>query len=418
METTKVKENPLKYLREMAESSRVTSESLLKRYLRKVLGESEEFDVGEAAVRYLGDGRDYGQDVRDFFASEMESLRNGGDVAGSTLVQLRSAVKTFLLENEIEFPESFWIRLRKRMGVTKEAETEDRAPTNEELRRILSHMDSKGRALFLTLASSGMRIGEILKIKINDLNLNSDPPRVRIQKEYTKTKRARTVFMSREAKQEIEEWLKAREKFIEDASKAKNHRLPLDETRVFPFGIGNAHAIWYNAMEKCGLRKRDDKTGRSELHPHVLRKFFRTKFGMATSPDAAEVLMGHRGYLKGAYVRMPLGELAEIYKQGEHSVLVFTDGAEVTKLRGDLEESKGNMQRIVNVLTADNLELKRSVRELGKKVARYESRGFFKELAKDKDLVEKLAENEELVKALAQSISTGRGAKGEFIVEE
>ena len=53
----------------------------------------------------------------------------------------------------------------------------DKVPSNAELRRILTHMDAKGRALFLTLATSGMRIGEALKLKLSDLALNEEPPK-------------------------------------------------------------------------------------------------------------------------------------------------------------------------------------------------------------------------------------------------
>ncbi|MEM3551728.1 MAG: hypothetical protein QXV01_11640 [Candidatus Bathyarchaeia archaeon] len=36
-------------------------------------------------------------------------------------------------------------------------------------------MDAKGRSLFLVLASSGMRIGEALKLKVEDFDLNPEP---------------------------------------------------------------------------------------------------------------------------------------------------------------------------------------------------------------------------------------------------
>lgn len=72
-----------------------------------------------------------------------------------------SAVKTFLLENEVELPELFWRRLDGR-GEGTRALTIDRVPTNLDLRKILEHMPIQGRALFLILSSSVMRIGETL----------------------------------------------------------------------------------------------------------------------------------------------------------------------------------------------------------------------------------------------------------------
>jgi integrase len=87
----------------------------------------------------------------------------------------------------------------------------DKVPSNAELRRILSHMDVKGKSLFLVLASSGMRIGEALRLKVEDVDLTSDPPKINIRGEYTKTGNPRIAFISFEARESLEEWLKNRE---------------------------------------------------------------------------------------------------------------------------------------------------------------------------------------------------------------
>ncbi len=115
----------------------------------------------------------------------------------------------FLVENGAELPAIFWCRLKGRNKGSR-ALMLDKVPSNAELRRILSHMDAKGRSLFLVLASSGMRIGEALKLKVEDLDLTSDPLRINIRGEYTKTGNPRIAFISCEAKESLEEWLKIR----------------------------------------------------------------------------------------------------------------------------------------------------------------------------------------------------------------
>ncbi|HID43654.1 MAG TPA: site-specific integrase [Archaeoglobaceae archaeon] len=84
---------------------------------------------------------------------------------------------------------------------------------HETLRTILQHMDVKGKTLVLMLASSGMRIRERLQIRLEDINLETDPAEIVIRGENTKTEEQRDVFISREAKQMLKEWLKVRESY-------------------------------------------------------------------------------------------------------------------------------------------------------------------------------------------------------------
>lgn len=124
-----------------------------------------------------------------------------------------AAVRTSLTENGVELPQLFWRRLRTRKKGTK-ALTMDRVPSNVELRRILTHMAIQGKALYLLLASSGMRIGEALKLKLSDLALGEDPAKINIRGEYTKSGNPRLAFLSSEAKEALEEWLKVRPHYI------------------------------------------------------------------------------------------------------------------------------------------------------------------------------------------------------------
>lgn len=121
-----------------------------------------------------------------------------------------AAVRTLLLENGVELPALFWRRLRGRRKGSRVLLI-DKMPSNSELRRILTHMDVKGKALFLVLASSGMRIGEALKLRLGDLELDRELAKISIRGEYTKTGNPRIAFISREAKEALEEWLKLRE---------------------------------------------------------------------------------------------------------------------------------------------------------------------------------------------------------------
>jgi integrase len=340
----------------------------LTEFFKSVYGE-DEGRLEEHAERYFNEKRDVERDIQNFLAAI-------NDKPPKSVRLMLAAVRTFLVENDVELPAKFWRRLIKRIRGSR-ALTLDKVPSNVELRRIIMHMPVHGKALFLTLASSGMRIGEALKLKVEDVEFDTKPVKVNIRGEYTKTGNSRLAFISREAAEAIQEWLKVRSQYIKAAagkSKPREHYKvefkgkPIDDPRVFPFEANTAYAIWKNALRKAGFLKKDTQTNRHTVHPHVLRKFFRTKLGSVIPVDVVEALMGHEGYLTEVYRRYSQEDLARFYSMGEAAVTVMAEAEEVAKLRAEIEERNRQLQALVNGLTAENLELKQRLQRLEQKL--------------------------------------------------
>jgi len=328
----------------------------LTAFFKAIYGENEE-KLEELGEQYFKEKRDYEKDIQDFFVT----------IKGRTPKSVRlmlTAVRSFLIENDVELSQKFWRRLRKRIKGSR-ALTLDRVPSNVQLRRLLMHMPVQGKALFLVLASSGMRIGEGLQLKLEDVELDKEPCKVSIRGEYTKTGNPRIAFISKEAKVTIQEWLKVRPDYLTAASR-KSHLYGkgADDPRLFPFEATTAYVIWKNALKKAGLKKRDPSTNRHKIHPHVLRKFFRTRMATLIPVDVVEALMGHEGYLTEVYRRYSMEQLAKFYSQGESALLVFAEAEEVSKLRVEVEQKNKQLQTLVNGLTAENLELKNRVSKM------------------------------------------------------
>ncbi len=275
-----------------------------------------------------------------------------------------AAAKMFLLENNVELPQKFWRKLRRRTKGTR-ALTLDKVPSNVELRKIMMHMPIHGKALYLSLASSGMRIGETLQLKLNYVKLNENPAQVSIRGEYTKTGNSRFAFISKEAKEAIVEWLKVRSEYIEAAVK-KSHKFEkaIKDERLFPFEASTPYMIWKNALTHAKQDEKDNSTNRFKVHPHVLRKFFRTKMATLIPVDVTEALMGHEGYLTDVYRRYSQEDLAKFYLQGESALLIFTEAEEVSKLCVEVEERNKQLQTLANGLSTENLELRNRVAKL------------------------------------------------------
>jgi integrase len=351
----------LDYLKQYKSRKTVKAyEGSLKNFFEVIYHERNGLE--ELAERYFQDKRNYEQDIQNFLA-EIK------DKAPMTTRLYLSAVRMFLLENNVELKQLFWRRLIGRVKGSR-ALTLDKVPSNEELRKIMTHLPVQGKALYLTMSSSGMRIGEALQLKLEDLSLESDPAIINIRGEYTKTGNSRRAFISKEAKEAIEEWLKIRNDYLKSASARSRYNKSIDDKRLFPFSEVNARHMWNIALRKTGNGKKDTQTGYHIIHPHVLRKFFRTRMGTVIPVDVVEALMGHEGYLTEVYRKYSIEDLAKFYRQGEHALLVFTEAAEIGKLRIEIEERNKQLQVLVNGMAAENMDLKQKVTDLQQRITK------------------------------------------------
>ena len=119
-------------------------------FFKAVYGEAERKQLDAIADRYFSEERIHEADVETF-------LKHLNGQAPLTVKLKISNIKTFLLEYDIELPQKFWNKIRRRIKGSR-ALTLDRIPSNTEIRRLVTHMPIQGKALYLTLESSGMKI--------------------------------------------------------------------------------------------------------------------------------------------------------------------------------------------------------------------------------------------------------------------
>lgn len=282
--------------------------SALNRFQTEILGR---LSFEKAIQSYKAGRRNPLVDLQKFY-------RTFEDKPTKTRSTYVSPVKMFLAENGVRIDEGKWkISQRRLRRSVKGTRTIDDAPTVPQLKSIVSNMNLKGRSLTLFLASAGCRIGETLQLTVNDLYLDADPPRAQIRDEYTKFgEGGRIVFMSYEARDAIKDWLRMRGKT------SKRFGGTFKGSRIWNISDGNARYVWDHAVEQAGLDKRDSKTGRRVLHLHSLRKFFRSNIDLPV--DIVHALMGHKGYLDRAYVRMGVPKLAKMYSGAMARVSVYS----------------------------------------------------------------------------------------------
>src|SRR5205085_11562086 len=67
--------------------------------------------------------------------------------------------------------------------------------------------DIRVKTYVMLLAATGMRAAEALSVKIKDLDFKSNPPKLFVRGENTKTKVDRTVFLTTEVVKQLSAWI-------------------------------------------------------------------------------------------------------------------------------------------------------------------------------------------------------------------
>ncbi len=208
------------------------------------------------------------------------------------------------------------------------AGTVDKVMTANVIESAMKELDLKGRALVLTLASSGARLNEILSLKLSDVDFESNP--VKLTLRYTKNKQTRFTFISTEAAQCVKSWLEKREQYLIGASR-RNAGLVragicgeknTDSDLLFPLTDSAVNQVWENALKAAGLYSQDEQTGRNQYRIHSFRKFFISQLSMAGQKTLAEHLAGHTGYLDGSYRRIDEDAAGKAYLAVQHVITI------------------------------------------------------------------------------------------------
>ena len=160
-------------------------------------------------LKFIGNQQgimDLDQVTRRSIEAFVEHEQDRGLKAKTVSVRLMvvHAFLRFLVEGEVIDPNV----LRKKIRV-KVPEALPRAIEPENIKALLAVIDHvRDRAMFLMLLRTGMRIGELLDLKIPEVNLKEKKV---IIYEAQKTRVGRVVYFSDDAKEALSFWLKARD---------------------------------------------------------------------------------------------------------------------------------------------------------------------------------------------------------------
>jgi len=287
--------------------------------------------VNDGVEQYLNEPRTFLEDFKKFVR-----YMNSEKYAASSIHNTCTAVKKFFDRQGLEIAKRDWDDMKTSLLPINVTATQDDILTKEQLRSVLNHMSISGKAVALFLLSTGARIGETMKLRIEDLDLDADPPQVNIRPQYTKKGvGGRVIWMSYEARDALKEWLK-----VKDLRRKRGTNKPFPKDMVFGFEAQNFRVMWKRALRRTGLDKKDSTTGYLIYHIHTLRKFFSTQMSEATVQESViHAWMGHKGYLDSAYKRYTKEKLAQMYRDHMDAISIYGSGvsSEFTKKLEEIE---------------------------------------------------------------------------------
>jgi integrase len=248
------------------------------------------------------------------------------EITAATALNYVKTIKLFCEMNDILLP---WKRITRGLPKARRY-ADDRAPTIEEIRKIIEYPDRRIKGIVLTMVSSGIRLGAWDYLKWKHIIPIEREGRIIAAKiiVYKGDPEEYFSFITPEAYYELEKWMSYRkasgENINEESWVLRNvwnrnkgrRRTPGIVTQPRKLESLGVKRIMETALWTQGLRhKLEPGKRRHEFQAdHGLRKLFKTRCELAgMMPINVEILMGHSVGLSDSYYRATESELLDDY---------------------------------------------------------------------------------------------------------
>ena len=218
---------------------------------------------------------------------------------------------------------------------------------HDEIKALIINSPNQIKVVLLVLLSSGMRISEVLQVRVKEVNHSTNPIEIRVRAETAKTREERIAYISDEAWQMVKPLLNNKEEtdlvFIPEY---KRTSLISFETR------------FARVRKNVGLIEKYDDDVHYHVNIHAFRANFMTLATKILDGDTAHALLGHRKYLD-VYFRLSQQEKATLYHKLEPYLTVSDEARqrgiinekdkqiqELSKMRDELDKQKAKIKRL------------------------------------------------------------------------
>ena len=289
--------------------------------------------------------------------------------------------------------------LKQRFRLPRKTNVYEKGLTKDIINRIIRLANPKLAAVILISCSGGMRIGEITQLRLSDIDFTLNPVTITVRSETTKTRETRITHISSEAVSSLKDYLSrqkspkqnedyvfllqhedrlrhlkerlAKNQYCNNGLKKmdkKNIRILEDnlkttakEDRYAKSVLATNHNLekqLSNRIKNIPQLNAKNENGRSSIHFHAFRAWFKTQITDAHQSDFAEALMGHKS-LRLLYYRQNDKVRAKTYLDAEYAVTI-SDTEKIDRNYSDMQKDNSELRGIVDSLSRqiDSLERK------------------------------------------------------------
>ena len=247
--------------------------------------------------------------------------------------------------------------------------------TKEMIAQLLRNSTMKLSTGILVMIASGIRIGELVQLKLSDIDFESKPTKIKIRGKTSKGRFSRETFLTTEATNALKDYLKH---YFEWIDGSKNEHL-LDtyifwriskrksSKKIPQFNPENAKSIFQISLSEQISRIPElnikNENGQKTIHFHALRKFFRTNVGNVCGRDYAEALMGHSFYMD-TYYQLPEDKKKQMYLEAEpHLTILDTQAVEqnLKTLSAKHSQLETKVDELMQYLRTNSIEVPKHI---------------------------------------------------------
>lgn len=290
--------------------------------------------------------------IIEFISYEVQRVQKG-EISLSTIPNYLKAMKLFCEMNDIHVS---WRKISRGVPRGRQA-ANDRAPTKEEIQRLLEYPDRRIRPIVYTMISSGIRIGAWDSLKWRHVkpiqNENGEVVAAKLTV-YANDAEQYYSFITPEAYKTLKDWMDFRASYGETITEESWLMRDIwQTTNMFYWAkVGLATApkklkssgikrLLERALWEQGIREvlKEGKRRHEWKAAHGFRKFYKTHAEQVMKPINVEITMGHSIGISASYYKPKESDILEDYL---HAVDLLTITDTDNKLRSRLSEMEQN----------------------------------------------------------------------------
>ena len=295
------------------------------------------------------------------FVEYQKQRATNGEISINTIGNYYKATKLFCEMNNLTVN---WKLISRGIPLGRKA-ANDRAPTVEEIRKIMEYPDRRIKPIIYVMVSSGIRLGAwdelkwkyIIPFKDNTGNVLAAKIIV-----YPGDKEEYFTFITTEAYKALEDWMNFRSSYGEMITGESWVMRDIWQTTNIEYGakFGLAtspkklasvaikriieRALWSQKIRRKlnnGERRHEWKT------VHGFRKFFKTRAEQVMKPANVEVLMGHSIGISDSYYRPSDKDILDDYLKAVELLTINTTQIVLEKQIIELKEKSKDNEYII-----------------------------------------------------------------------